>query len=144
MPINRSTKAKARGHFGGISFALICGATVSGNTHKHKSFWPVTVRWGGSLPVRCPGVKDLCASFGTQGTEVFLSGYPTEKTGDRGDRTEFYVLEFYVPFLLPTVLPKCADLACILRTGKSCRVWEGNCVWTSFEQLMRLLAPSTG
>ena len=37
--------------------------------HKHKSFWQVTVRWGrGSLPVGCPGVKDLCAIFKTQGT----------------------------------------------------------------------------
>ena len=26
-------------------------------------------------------------------------GYPTGKTGDRGDQTEFYVLKFYVPFL---------------------------------------------
>ena len=36
--------------------------------HKHKSVWPVTVWWGVSLPVGCPGVKDLCAVFGTQGT----------------------------------------------------------------------------
>ena len=38
--------------------------------HEHKSFWPVTPPRGvgGSLPVRCPGVKDLCAIFGTQGT----------------------------------------------------------------------------
>ena len=35
--------------------------------HEHKSFWPVTVR-GRGLPVGCPGVKDLCAIFGTQGT----------------------------------------------------------------------------
>ena len=30
-----------------------------------------------------------------------MSGYLTGKTGDRGDRTEFYVPKFYVPFLLP-------------------------------------------
>ena len=41
--------------------------------HKHKSFWPVTTP-----------VTD-----------------PTGKTGDRSDRTEFYVKKFYVPFLLP-------------------------------------------
>ena len=26
---------------------------------KMHVFWPVTVRWGGSLPVGCAGVKDL-------------------------------------------------------------------------------------
>ena len=31
----------------------------------------------------------------------FLSGYPTGKAGDRGDRTEFHVVKFYVSFLLP-------------------------------------------
>ena len=30
-----------------------------------------------------------------------MSGYPTGRTGDRGDQTEFYVPKFYVPFLLP-------------------------------------------
>ena len=30
-----------------------------------------------------------------------MSGYPTGRTGDRGDRKEFYVQKFYVPFLLP-------------------------------------------
>ena len=51
--------------------------------HKHKYFWPVTGRWGGSLPVGWPGVKDLCAISGTQGTNL-LARYPTGKTGDRG------------------------------------------------------------
>ena len=35
------------------------------------------------------------------GTYFFFFGYLTGKTGDTGDRTEFYVLKFYVPFLLP-------------------------------------------
>ena len=37
--------------------------------HKHIFFWPLTIRFGGGgLTVGCPGVKDLCAIFGTQGT----------------------------------------------------------------------------
>ena len=38
-----------------------------------------------------------------------LSGYPTGKTGDRGDRTELYVRKFYVPFLRPTIGPQLAQ-----------------------------------
>ena len=33
-----------------------------------------------------------------------MSGYPTGRTGDRGDRKKFYVQKFYVPFLLPISL----------------------------------------
>ena len=33
--------------------------------------------------------------------KIFLPGYPTGKTGDQGDQTEFYGPKFYVPFLLP-------------------------------------------
>ena len=40
---------------------------------KHKSFWPVTVR-GGGLPAGCPGVKDLCAIFGTKEHKFFCPG----------------------------------------------------------------------
>ena len=61
--------------------------------HKHKSFWPVTP------PVT--GLKVLCTIFGTQGREIFLSGYPTGRTSDRGDRKKFCVQKFYVPFLRP-------------------------------------------
>ena len=53
--------------------------------------WPL--RWPGGLPTGRPGVKDLCAILGTQGTQIFLSGNPTGRTGDRGDRTEFYVIK---------------------------------------------------
>ena len=50
---------------------------------------------GGGLLAGWPGVKDLCSTLETQGTQFVLPGYPTGKTGDRGDRTEFYVLKFY-------------------------------------------------
>ena len=36
--------------------------------HKHKSFWQGPLRWLCSLPTRRPGVKNLCAIDGTQGT----------------------------------------------------------------------------
>ena len=36
--------------------------------HKHKSFWPVTPPVTRGSPDRRPGVKDLCAILGTQGT----------------------------------------------------------------------------
>ena len=35
-----------------------------------------------------------------------LSGYPAGRTGDWGNRTEFDVLKFYVPFFVPRVDPK--------------------------------------
>ena len=47
-----------------------------------------------------PGGQDLCAILGTQGIQSFLLGYPTGKVGDQGDRTEFCVPSFYVPFSL--------------------------------------------
>ena len=43
---------------------------------------------------------------------------PTGKTGDRGERTEFYVLKFYVPFLLP----RSAGYVHIFETGYP---WKG-------------------
>ena len=55
--------------------------------------WPL--RWPGGLPTGRPGVQDLCAILGTQKTQIFWSGYPTGRTGDRGDRTKFYVLKFF-------------------------------------------------
>ena len=56
----------------------------------------MTPTLGGSLPAGWPGVKDfVCYPWNPRNTNL-LSGYPTGQTGDRGDRTEFYV-----PFLLP-------------------------------------------
>ena len=40
---------------------------------------------------RRPGVIDVCAVLGREGTS-FFSRYPTGKIGDRGDWTEFDVL----------------------------------------------------
>ena len=69
--------------------------------HKHKSIWPVTVRWGGKSPGQVSrGQRFVCHLRNPRNINL-LSGYPTGKTGHRGDRTEFYVPKFYVPFLLP-------------------------------------------
>ena len=59
--------------------------------HKHKSFWPVTVRWGGEV-----------SRSGVQWSEIYVlssepkvpSGYLTGKTGDLCDQKESYVLKF--------------------------------------------------
>ena len=51
------------------------------------------------------------AILGAQGTSIFLPG-STGKTGERGDRTEFYVLEFCVPCLLPKSEPPCKHGLC--------------------------------
>ena len=69
--------------------------------HKHNFFdRPVTVRWGEESSRSGVQVSKICVlSSGIQGTYIFLSGYPTGKTGDRGDRTECHVPEFYVPSL---------------------------------------------
>ena len=75
------------------------GVSGKQKAHKHKYFWLVTVRWG-SLPVGCAAVKDLCAItiFGPKEHKYFLSGYPTRKTGDWGDRTEFMCQSFMCLF----------------------------------------------
>ena len=64
------------------------------------------------FPVTPPGDRGV-SRRGGQGSEFYvlssepkehqisLSGYPTGRTGERGDRKKFYVQTFYVPFLLP-------------------------------------------
>ena len=62
--------------------------------------WPL--RWPGGRPTGRPGVKDLCAILGNpRNIKSFCPDTRPRRNGDRGDRTKFYVLKFYVPFLLP-------------------------------------------
>ena len=56
---------------------------------------------GGSPDREVRGQSFMCYPRGTQGIQIFLSGFPTGRTSDRGHRKEFYVQKFYVPFLLP-------------------------------------------
>ena len=64
--------------------------------HRHKYFWPVTVRGGGESPGRVSrGQRSMCC-LRNPGNIDLLSGYPTGKTGDRGDRTKFNVPTFFM------------------------------------------------
>ena len=51
----------------------------------------------GGLPTGRPGVKDYVLSSEPKEHKSFLSGYPTGRTGDRGDRKKFHVLKFLLP-----------------------------------------------
>ena len=62
----------------------------------------MTVRWRGESPGRVSRGQRFMCYLRNPRNIIFFSGYPTGKTGDRGDWTEFYVLKFYVPFLLPS------------------------------------------
>ena len=51
----------------------------------------------------------MCYLRNPRNIKLFLSGYPTGKTGDRGDRKDFYVKKFCVPFLFPNFKPALSD-----------------------------------
>ena len=77
--------------------------TQSGKTktHKHTSFWPVTPEWRSAVS-RPGGQGSKIHVLSSELRNVdLLPGCPARTIGDQGDRTEFYVLSFYVPFLSP-------------------------------------------
>ena len=69
--------------------------------HKHKYFWPVTPPVTGVSRPGGQGSKIYVLSSEPNVHKSFGPGTRPGGTGDRGDRTEFYVIKFYVPSLLP-------------------------------------------
>ena len=89
-------------------------AQVSGKEKAHKH---VLASNGGSLRVGCPGVKDLCAIFGTKEHKSLCLG--TRADGKpMTEGTEFFGQTFYVPFFLKSFLIEAcgADSLCALRS----------------------------
>ena len=70
--------------------------------HKHKVFWPVTVRWGGVSRSGVQGSKIYVLSSETKEHKSFCPGARAGRPvmGVTG-KSLSYVLKLYVPFLLP-------------------------------------------
>ena len=103
--------------------------------HKHKSFWLVTppVTGGVSRPGG-QGSKFYVLSSEPKKHIFFLSGHPTARTGDRGDRKKFYVQEFYEPFLHPKKAPQSGPYVTDFRFGKRGLLEKG-----SFQKSLAIL-----